>query len=87
MCESPATLKWTVPLHFHIESRKRLQSQVDSESCVVLLEALDTPLTRFLASLPEHRDLFGLSSVSEVPRSDSGFPPVIVFVMCALMLP
>ncbi|XP_023690702.2 polynucleotide 5'-hydroxyl-kinase NOL9 [Paramormyrops kingsleyae] len=44
------------------ESRKRLQSQVDSESCVVLLEPLDTPLTRFLASLPEHRDLFGLSS-------------------------
>ncbi|KAI1897122.1 hypothetical protein AGOR_G00079870 [Albula goreensis] len=43
------------------DSWQRLQSAVYSDSCLVLLEPLDTPLTRFLTSLPEHQNLFGLS--------------------------
>ena len=46
------------------EPRRRLLSEVDSGSCVILLEPLDTPLTRFLQSLPELSELFELSAVS-----------------------
>ncbi|KAJ8265595.1 hypothetical protein COCON_G00146940 [Conger conger] len=65
------------------DSRKRLQAAVDSDCCLVLLEPLDTPLTRFLGSFPEHRDLFGLSPreldlsfVSECPLSAVGLIPL-----------
>lgn len=44
------------------EPRKRLLSEVDAGSCVILLEPLDTPLTRFLKSLPELNELFELSA-------------------------
>ncbi|XP_036388316.1 polynucleotide 5'-hydroxyl-kinase NOL9 isoform X1 [Megalops cyprinoides] len=55
--------KAIVRKYLSTEPRKRLQSAVDSDSCLVLLEPLDTPLTRFLTSLPEHRELFGLSAM------------------------
>ncbi|XP_030625442.1 polynucleotide 5'-hydroxyl-kinase NOL9 [Chanos chanos] len=44
------------------EPRKRLLSEVDADSCVVLLEPLDTPLTRFLTSFTELNQLFNLSA-------------------------
>ncbi|MBN3307712.1 NOL9 kinase, partial [Amia calva] len=44
------------------EAWRGLRSGVTSNSCLVLLEPLDTPLTRFLSSLPEHRQLFGFSA-------------------------
>ncbi|KAL7859344.1 hypothetical protein SRHO_G00144910 [Serrasalmus rhombeus] len=44
------------------EPRKRLLSEVDSESCVVLLQPLDTPLTRFLSSFSELSPLFDINS-------------------------
>ncbi|KAJ8390174.1 hypothetical protein AAFF_G00110480 [Aldrovandia affinis] len=54
------------------DSRKRLQNAVDVDSCLVLLEPLNTPLTRFLTSLPEHHNLFGLSprELDQPPASD-----------------
>ncbi|XP_072553501.1 polynucleotide 5'-hydroxyl-kinase NOL9 isoform X2 [Salminus brasiliensis] len=44
------------------EPRKRLLSEVDSDSCVVLLQPLDTPLTRFLSSFSELNQLFDINS-------------------------
>ncbi|XP_076133118.1 polynucleotide 5'-hydroxyl-kinase NOL9 isoform X2 [Alosa pseudoharengus] len=49
--------------------RKHLLNEMDSDSCVVLLEALDNPLTRFLTSHSQLKELFGLSS--KELRSDS----------------
>ncbi|XP_041955049.1 polynucleotide 5'-hydroxyl-kinase NOL9 isoform X1 [Alosa sapidissima] len=49
--------------------RKHLLNEMDSDSCVVLLEALDNPLTRFLTSHSQLNELFGLSS--KELRSDS----------------
>lgn len=46
------------------EPRKRLLSEVGADSCVVLLQPLDTSLTRFFDSFSELGHLFGLSSVS-----------------------
>lgn len=46
------------------EPPKRLLSEVNADSCVVLLQPLDTALTRFLGSFGELGQLFGLSSVS-----------------------
>ncbi|XP_067096081.1 polynucleotide 5'-hydroxyl-kinase NOL9 [Osmerus mordax] len=54
--------KATVRKYLSLEPRKRLLSEVDSGSCVILLEPLDTPLTRFLQSLPELSELFELSA-------------------------
>ncbi|XP_053498968.1 polynucleotide 5'-hydroxyl-kinase NOL9 [Ictalurus furcatus] len=44
------------------EPPKRLLSEVNADSCVVLLQPLDTALTRFLGSFGELGQLFGLSS-------------------------
>ncbi|XP_051947607.1 polynucleotide 5'-hydroxyl-kinase NOL9-like [Xyrauchen texanus] len=44
------------------EPCKRLISVVDSDSCVLLLEPLDTPLTRFLHGFSELSEVFGLNS-------------------------
>ncbi|KAJ8258124.1 hypothetical protein GJAV_G00193420 [Gymnothorax javanicus] len=54
------------------DSRERMLGAADSECCLVVLEPLDTPLTRFLTSLPEHRNLFGLSpkELDQSPASD-----------------
>uniref|UniRef100_A0A8C9SG77 Polynucleotide 5'-hydroxyl-kinase NOL9 n=1 Tax=Scleropages formosus TaxID=113540 RepID=A0A8C9SG77_SCLFO len=54
--------KAVIRKYLSIEPRKRLQSKVNSESSLVLLESLETPLTRFLSSLPEYHDLFALTS-------------------------
>ncbi|XP_035377210.1 polynucleotide 5'-hydroxyl-kinase NOL9 [Electrophorus electricus] len=54
--------KAIVRKHLSSEPRKRLLSEVDSDSCVVLLQPLDTPLVRFLTSFGELDHLFGLSS-------------------------
>uniref|UniRef100_A0A4W5MJX5 Polynucleotide 5'-hydroxyl-kinase NOL9 n=1 Tax=Hucho hucho TaxID=62062 RepID=A0A4W5MJX5_9TELE len=51
---------------FCLETRKRLFSEVDSDSSVILLVPLDTPLTRFLTSFPDLKELFGLSTVELV---------------------
>ncbi|KAG9339245.1 hypothetical protein JZ751_023941 [Albula glossodonta] len=53
--------KSVIRKYLSTDSWQRLQSAVYSDSCLVLLEPLDTPLTRFLTSLPEHQNLFGLS--------------------------
>ncbi|XP_062397026.1 polynucleotide 5'-hydroxyl-kinase NOL9 [Sardina pilchardus] len=42
--------------------RKHLLNEMDSDSCVVLLEALENPLTHFLTSHSQLKELFGLSS-------------------------
>ncbi|KAI4871766.1 hypothetical protein NFI96_010925 [Prochilodus magdalenae] len=44
------------------EPRKRLLSEVDSDSCVLLLQPLDTPLTRFLGSFSDFSQLFDINS-------------------------
>uniref|UniRef100_A0A8B9JH85 Polynucleotide 5'-hydroxyl-kinase NOL9 n=1 Tax=Astyanax mexicanus TaxID=7994 RepID=A0A8B9JH85_ASTMX len=44
------------------EPRKRLLGAVDCGSCVVLLQPLDTPLTRFLTSFSELDQLFDINS-------------------------
>ncbi|XP_028849801.1 polynucleotide 5'-hydroxyl-kinase NOL9 [Denticeps clupeoides] len=44
------------------ESLKHLLSKVDSDTCLVLLEPMDTPLTRFLMNQPDLSEIFGLSS-------------------------
>ncbi|XP_051962127.1 polynucleotide 5'-hydroxyl-kinase NOL9-like [Xyrauchen texanus] len=44
------------------EPCKRLISEVESDSCVLLLEPLDTPLTRFLSSFSELHEVFGVNS-------------------------
>ncbi|KAJ8369830.1 hypothetical protein SKAU_G00098580 [Synaphobranchus kaupii] len=69
--------------YLSLDPRKRLYTAVGFDSCVVLLEPLDTPLTRFLTSLPEHRELFGLSSreldqssVPDCPLSAVGLIPL-----------
>ncbi|MBN3317176.1 NOL9 kinase, partial [Atractosteus spatula] len=64
------------------EVRKDLLSEVSSDSCLILLEPLDTPLTRFLQSLPEHQDLFGLGqkeSSVQLAGSECPFSPIGVF--------
>ncbi|XP_048035225.1 polynucleotide 5'-hydroxyl-kinase NOL9 [Megalobrama amblycephala] len=48
--------------YFSSEPSKKLMSEVDSDSCLVLLEPLDTPLTRFLTSFSELAEIFGLNS-------------------------
>lgn len=65
------------------DSRKRLQGAVDSDCCLVLLEPLDTPLTRFLGSLPEHRDLFGLSPVSTATPSLLSIENFVFLLNCS----
>lgn len=55
---------WLMSCVHVAEPRKRLLSEVDAGSCVMLLQPLDTSLTRFLGSFDEFNQLFGLSSVS-----------------------
>lgn len=54
--------KAIVRKYFSSEPSKKLMSEVDSDSCVVLLEPLDTPLTCFLTSFSELSEIFGLNS-------------------------
>ncbi|XP_076840173.1 polynucleotide 5'-hydroxyl-kinase NOL9 [Brachyhypopomus gauderio] len=58
--------------HLSSEPQKRLLSEVDADSCVVLLQPLDTPLVRFLASFEEFSHLFSLSS--KELRSQAALP-------------
>uniref|UniRef100_A0A8C7D6Y2 Polynucleotide 5'-hydroxyl-kinase NOL9 n=1 Tax=Oncorhynchus kisutch TaxID=8019 RepID=A0A8C7D6Y2_ONCKI len=66
--------KAIVRKYLSTETRRRLLSEVDSDSCVILLEPLDTPLTRFLNSFPDLKEVFGLSSVEEL----DGCPVILV---------
>ncbi|KAJ8016939.1 hypothetical protein DPEC_G00012560 [Dallia pectoralis] len=54
--------KTIVRKYLSSDTHKKLLSEVDLDSCVILLEPLDTPLTRFLTSFPGLDELFGLSS-------------------------
>ncbi|KAI5096007.1 polynucleotide 5'-hydroxyl-kinase NOL9, partial [Silurus meridionalis] len=55
--------KYLLPGGAVAEARTRLLSEVDADSCVVLLQPLDTPLTRFLSSFgSSFSHLFDLSS-------------------------
>uniref|UniRef100_W5M4J2 Polynucleotide 5'-hydroxyl-kinase NOL9 n=1 Tax=Lepisosteus oculatus TaxID=7918 RepID=W5M4J2_LEPOC len=68
--------------HLPAEVRKDLLSEISSDSCLILLEPLDTPLTRFLQSLPEHQDLFGLGqkeSSVQLAGLECPFSPIGVF--------
>lgn len=56
--EAKAIVRKYLPL----EPCKRLINEVNSDSCVVLLEPLDTPLTRFLTSFTELKEIFGINS-------------------------
>ncbi|XP_060750933.1 polynucleotide 5'-hydroxyl-kinase NOL9 [Tachysurus vachellii] len=60
--ESQLEAKALVRKYLSSEPRKRLLSEVDANSCVMLLQPLDTPLTRFLGSFEEYNHLFGLNS-------------------------
>ncbi|XP_067302275.1 polynucleotide 5'-hydroxyl-kinase NOL9 [Pseudorasbora parva] len=62
--------------YFSSEPSKRLMSEVDSDSCVVLLEPLDTPLTRFLTSFSELAEIFGLNS-KEMKSQAAIYNPVL----------
>lgn len=44
------------------EPQKQLLSEVDGDCCVLILQALETPLTRFLGSFSDYSHLFGLCS-------------------------
>ncbi|TSL61239.1 Polynucleotide 5'-hydroxyl-kinase NOL9 [Bagarius yarrelli] len=60
--ESQLEAKAIVRKHLLSEPRKRLLNEVGAESCVVLLQPLDTPLTRFFDSFDELGQLFELNS-------------------------
>ncbi|XDV46009.1 hypothetical protein PO909_013993 [Leuciscus waleckii] len=62
--------------YFSSEPSKKLMSEVDSDSCVVLLEPLDTPLTRFLSSFSELAEIFGLNS-KEIKSQAAIYNPVL----------
>ncbi|XP_020314602.1 polynucleotide 5'-hydroxyl-kinase NOL9 [Oncorhynchus kisutch] len=76
--------KAIVRKYLSTETRRRLLSEVDSDSCVILLEPLDTPLTRFLNSFPDLKEVFGLSSrdiressaMLDTPLSGLGITPL-----------
>ncbi|KAM9445313.1 polynucleotide 5'-hydroxyl-kinase NOL9 isoform 1-T4 [Clarias gariepinus] len=59
--ESRLESKAIVRKYLLSEPRKRLLSEVDADSCVVLLQPLDTPLTRVFGSFSELSHLFGLN--------------------------
>ncbi|KAL4623755.1 polynucleotide 5'-hydroxyl-kinase NOL9 [Arapaima gigas] len=54
--------KTIIRKYLSTEPRKRLKTKVTSKSSLVLLEPLETPLTQFMGSLPEYRNLFSLTS-------------------------
>ncbi|KAL1250021.1 hypothetical protein QQF64_021026 [Cirrhinus molitorella] len=60
--EGQLEAKAIVRKYISSEPSKMLMNEVDSDSCVVLLEPLDTPLTRFLTSFSELSEIFGLNS-------------------------
>ncbi|XP_039509061.1 polynucleotide 5'-hydroxyl-kinase NOL9 [Pimephales promelas] len=62
--------------YFSSEPSKKLMSEVGSDSCVVLLEPLDTPLTRFLTSFSELAEIFGLNS-EEIKSQAAIYNPVL----------
>uniref|UniRef100_A0A8C1SAS8 Polynucleotide 5'-hydroxyl-kinase NOL9 n=1 Tax=Cyprinus carpio TaxID=7962 RepID=A0A8C1SAS8_CYPCA len=68
--------KAIVRKYFSSEPSKKLMSEVDSDSCVVLLEPLDTPLTRFLTSFSELSEIFGLNS-KELKSQAAVYNPVL----------
>ncbi|XP_016404510.1 polynucleotide 5'-hydroxyl-kinase NOL9-like [Sinocyclocheilus rhinocerous] len=68
--------KAIVRKYFSSEPSKKLMSEVDSDSCVVLLEPLDTPLTRFLTSFSELSEIFGLNS-KELKSQAAVYSPVL----------
>ncbi|KAI7794149.1 polynucleotide 5'-hydroxyl-kinase NOL9 [Triplophysa rosa] len=53
--------KAIVRKYLSLEPCKRLINEVDSNSCVMLLEPLDTPLTRLLTSFTELKEIFGIN--------------------------
>ncbi|XP_073679523.1 polynucleotide 5'-hydroxyl-kinase NOL9 [Garra rufa] len=60
--EGQLEAKAIVRKYLSSEPSKKLMNEVESDSCVVLLEPLDTPLTRFLTSFSELSEIFGLNS-------------------------
>ncbi|XP_066526144.1 polynucleotide 5'-hydroxyl-kinase NOL9 [Hoplias malabaricus] len=58
------------------EPRKLLLSEVDSDSCVMLLQPLDTPLTRFLHSFSDLSQLFDLNA-KELRSQAAIFDPAL----------
>ncbi|KAF4096671.1 hypothetical protein G5714_022640 [Onychostoma macrolepis] len=68
--------KAIVRKYFSSEPSKKLMSEVDSDSCVILLEPLDTSLTRFLTSFSELSEIFGLNS-KELKSQAAIYNPVL----------
>ncbi|XP_028266856.1 polynucleotide 5'-hydroxyl-kinase NOL9 [Parambassis ranga] len=63
-------------------SRKKLLKKIISNSSIILLEPMETPLTRFLSSLSDLSELFGnpvselLSAVLDTPLNGLGMVPL-----------
>lgn len=63
-------------------SRKKLQKQITSNSSVILLEALESPMTRFLSSFTSLSELFSppvselMSAVLDTPLNGLGMIPL-----------
>ncbi|XP_043081399.1 polynucleotide 5'-hydroxyl-kinase NOL9 [Puntigrus tetrazona] len=68
--------KAIVRKYFSSEPSKKLMSEMDSDSCVMLLEPLDTPLTRFLTSFSSLSEIFGLNS-KELKSRAAVYNPVL----------
>ncbi|XP_010873621.2 polynucleotide 5'-hydroxyl-kinase NOL9 [Esox lucius] len=82
--EGRLVVKAIVRKYLSTDTHKRLLSEVYLDSCIILLEPLDTPLTRFLTSFPDLNELFGLNSreirdnsaILDTPLSGIGVIPL-----------
>nr|XP_020474626.1 polynucleotide 5'-hydroxyl-kinase NOL9 [Monopterus albus] len=69
--------------HLTPASRKKLLKRIMSSSSVILLEPMETPLTRFLSSFPNLSELFSppvselLSAVFDTPLNGLGMVPLV----------
>ncbi|XP_020507018.2 polynucleotide 5'-hydroxyl-kinase NOL9 [Labrus bergylta] len=64
-------------------SQKKLMKRVKSSSSIILLEPMETPLTRFLSSFTDHSELFSptmselVSAVLDTPLNGLGMIPLV----------
>ncbi|KAK2851830.1 hypothetical protein Q5P01_008106 [Channa striata] len=69
--------------HLAAASRKKLLKRVTSNSSIILLEPMETPLTRFLSSFTELSELFSppvselMSAVLDTPLNGLGVIPLV----------
>ncbi|XP_068606802.1 polynucleotide 5'-hydroxyl-kinase NOL9 [Brachionichthys hirsutus] len=69
--------------HLPAASKKKLLKRIESNSSIVLLEPMEMPLTRFLASFPDLGKLFSppaselMSAVLDTPLNGLGLTPLV----------